>query len=114
MFIGAIRRQAGVGEVRSITAVVACAGVPLLIDADPPLYRILPGRYCVAEPLSTPLAPTEVHAWLVTSRVNDTSSDGPMVKVFPFGVRKVNGYSSSCTAEVFTLDSSVQVSVRGA
>jgi hypothetical protein len=52
----------------SSTAVVALEGAPTM-SADPPEYRILPGRYMTDEPLTTPLAPpTGVHVLLVTSR----------------------------------------------
>jgi hypothetical protein len=40
------------------------------------------------EPLTTPLVPpTGVHVWLSTSRKNELSSDGPIVKTLPLGTR---------------------------
>jgi hypothetical protein len=40
------------------------------------------------EPLTTPLAPpTGVHVLASTSRKNELSSDGPMVKILPLGAR---------------------------
>ena len=34
-----------------------------------------------------PLEPTGVQVWLLTSRKNDSSSDGPIVNTLPFGAR---------------------------
>src|SRR3954451_15611479 len=101
------------GEAAVMSRIAACLVAGFDVDemSPPPVYRILPGANCAAEPLRMPENPRLVHVCALTSRSRASPVRGAITTTLPLGSTKVSGYSGSWTCEVFTAESSVQVFV---
>src|SRR5437667_26622 len=105
--MNAVCRQVGVPTFMSSTAALVLEGA--LKAEPPPDIRILPGRYCTADPSVIGVVPTCVHEEVAISSCCTGPHCGEIASTFPVGRWKSAGYSSSANSLVLTVGIVVRV-----